>query len=336
MRKKDLALFSKNEHQTGLADSLRSDRKKIGDNTIADFNDGAVQIPGWFLRAIEQRPDQKYIGVDSVVIEYLTWGELGKPGLLFLHGNMAHAHWWSFIAPFFRGRYRIAAVSFSGMGNSDHREAYNHVEFAKEAIAVADAAGLMLCPTPPVVIAHSAGGGPAITIAAGTKMRCSGVILIDTLVIPDGDHHDLRPTRQHAIYATLEEALTRFRLMPEQPQSAPYIVDWLARHSLRRTFDGIGWTWRADAKLRGKFTARGAWQNLPAVTCPLFFINGALSSVTLPERINRMRRHAPAESVFITIPEAHHHVMVDQPIALVTAIATLLEARLKSPQLEPP
>ena len=34
-------------------------------------------------------------------IELLTWGEIGKPGLIFVHGNSAHADWWSFIAPFF-------------------------------------------------------------------------------------------------------------------------------------------------------------------------------------------------------------------------------------------
>ena len=37
-------------------------------------------------------------------LEVLTWGEVGKPGLLFVHGNSAHADWWSFIAPFFAER----------------------------------------------------------------------------------------------------------------------------------------------------------------------------------------------------------------------------------------
>ena len=39
-------------------------------------------------------------GEDDADIELLTWGEIGKPGLIFVHGNSAHSDWWSFIAPF--------------------------------------------------------------------------------------------------------------------------------------------------------------------------------------------------------------------------------------------
>ena len=46
-------------------------------------------------------PERSFVEVDGAGIELLTWGDQGKPGILFLHGNGAHADWWSFIAPFF-------------------------------------------------------------------------------------------------------------------------------------------------------------------------------------------------------------------------------------------
>ena len=60
------------------------------------------ETPGWFKRAIETPFVNNNIEVDGVNIHYLSWGDdADKPGLVFVHGNGAHAHWWTFIAPFF-------------------------------------------------------------------------------------------------------------------------------------------------------------------------------------------------------------------------------------------
>ena len=55
-------------------------------------------------------------------VSYQRWGKRGAPGLLFVHGNGAHAHWWDFIAPYFAEHYNVAALTFSGMGDSEWRE----------------------------------------------------------------------------------------------------------------------------------------------------------------------------------------------------------------------
>src|SRR3712207_9584205 len=75
----------------------------------------------------------------STLFPYTTLFRSGKPGLLFLHGNGAHADWWSFIAPFFADTHRVAALSWSGMGGSDHRERYSIDGFVAEAFGVAEA-----------------------------------------------------------------------------------------------------------------------------------------------------------------------------------------------------
>ena len=75
-------------------------------------------------------------------INYLTWSDTGKPGLLFVHGHNAHSHWWDFIAPSFSENHQTVAMDMSGMGDSDHRDEYSNDLYAKEIVATADAAGL--------------------------------------------------------------------------------------------------------------------------------------------------------------------------------------------------
>ncbi len=78
--------------------------------------------PAWFKRALARLPERTFVEVDGARIETLIWGERGRPGLLLLHGNGAHADWYSFIAPFLARMHRVVTLSWSGMGGSDWRE----------------------------------------------------------------------------------------------------------------------------------------------------------------------------------------------------------------------
>src|SRR5947209_12132259 len=109
---------------------------------LAQFGGTAPPAPAWFTDAMERRPEISAVEVAGARIESLIWGERGRPGLLLLHGNGAHAGWWRFIAPFLAEQYRVCAISWGGMGGSDWREAYTTDNFVAEALASADAAGL--------------------------------------------------------------------------------------------------------------------------------------------------------------------------------------------------
>src|ERR1700728_514899 len=106
------------------------------------FHGEVPPAPDWFKWAIAQEPERSMVPVDGANIELLTWGEIGKPGLILVHGNTAHADWWSFIAPYLANDFRVAALSLSGMGGSDWREQYTFETFASEIFACATAAGL--------------------------------------------------------------------------------------------------------------------------------------------------------------------------------------------------
>ena len=67
----------------------------------------------------------RFVTVADCPIHYLLWparaGGACERGLLFVHGGGAHAHWWSFIAPYFTRDFRVAAIDLSGMGDSGRR-----------------------------------------------------------------------------------------------------------------------------------------------------------------------------------------------------------------------
>ena len=69
--------------------------------------------PDWFWEAIETASESGSIEVQDCDINYLSWSGKGNPGLLFVHGHNAHAHWWDFIAPFFKDDYQTVALDLS-------------------------------------------------------------------------------------------------------------------------------------------------------------------------------------------------------------------------------
>jgi pimeloyl-ACP methyl ester carboxylesterase len=296
---------------------------------LARFDGEKPPAPAWFDWAIGQAPQRQAIEVEGAEIELLTWGEVGKPGLLFLHGNGAHADWWSFIAPFFAADWRCAAISWSGMGGSGWREAYTAETFACEAFAGADAAGLG---ARPIIVAHSFGGFPAMYMAGAYPERMAGVVLVDSSIQPPEKRWNGPPprTQPNRVYATLEEALARFRLAPPQDCENLYIADFIARRSLRPApmpdGSGEGWTWKFDPFMWPKFERPDFGAMLPALKAPAAMVWGERSNLMGPETVDYMLGLMPQDMPRVVIPDADHHVMIDQPLAFVAALRGLLAA----------
>ncbi|NQE63258.1 alpha/beta fold hydrolase [Caulobacter sp. RHG1] len=292
---------------------------------LAPFEGQPPPAPAWFAATIAQEPERSTIAVEGAKIELLTWGEVGKPGLLFLHGNGAHADWWSFIAPFFAKDWRVAAISWSGMGGSDWREAYSAELFAKEIFAAVDAAQLEAGGVKPIVVGHSFGGFPTLYCAARHPERLRGVVLADTSIQPPHKRWKGPPPRSgqgNRVYATPEEALTRFRLAPPQPCENLYIADYIARRSLKEV-EG-GWTWKFDPDLWHNFRMPDLGLMLPQIACPAAMLWGERSGLMGPETLDYMLEQMPDEVLLLPLPDADHHVMIDQPLAFVAGLRGLL------------
>lgn len=315
---------------------------------LAAFKGAEPPSPKWFRDAIAQEPERTFVESLGTKIELLTWGEVGKPGLLLVHGNSAHADWWSFIAPFLATDYRVAAMSLAGMGASEWRDRYKFSDFADDAEACARAGRLYEGGRKPIYIGHSFGGAQVFYAAARHPEHMAAAVLVDTGFggpPPEVEAERARrreqirniPTvdRPSRVYPTLEQALARFRLMPPQPAGNPFVADFIARRSLKRAplpadengVSGEGWAWKFDPNMWDRLDrssmASLAAAKAPKLAVPMVHIYGENSSI--------MRRRRAAEASFlgpdvpeIEIPDSEHHVMIDQPLALVAALRTLL------------
>lgn len=292
---------------------------------LAPFDGAPPPAPAWFTAAVADEPERSRIPVEGAEIELLTWGEVGKPGLLFLHGNGAHADWWRFIAPFFAKDWRVAAISWSGMGGSDWRGTYTAELFATEIFSAVEAAGLEAGGVKPIVVGHSFGGFPTLYCAARHPERLRGAIMVDSSIQPPEKRWKGPPPRSGQgarVYATLEEALTRFRLAPPQGCENLYIADDIARRSLKEV-EG-GWTWKFDPDLWHNFRMPDLGLMLPQIACPAALMWGERSGLMGPETLNYMIEQMPDEVRLLPVPDADHHVMIDQPLAFVAGLRGLL------------
>jgi pimeloyl-ACP methyl ester carboxylesterase len=280
--------------------------------------------PAWFDRVVAVEPESAFVEVEGARIHYLRWGDRAKPGLLLVHGNAAHAYWWSFIAPFLAREYNVAAMDLSGMGDSDWRKDYSMEQFVQEQLAVCEAASMFANGELPIIVAHSFGGFVTMLTGALYGDRLAGTVIVDSPVNPPDrpGGPPKRVLRPHNIYPTMASALARFRLMPPQTCDNLYIVDWVARRSLKAVEGGF--TWKFDPAIWQRFSIGDTAARLRATKCRIAIFRGENSILMPPEigeyMFNLLGRAAPV----VTVPEAQHHVMLDQPLALVAALRALL------------
>jgi pimeloyl-ACP methyl ester carboxylesterase len=300
---------------------------------LAPFGGAAPPAPAWFADAMEKRPETTLVAVEGANIEMLTWGARGRPGLLLLHGSGAHAGWWRFIAPHLAEKYRVSALSWSGMGGSDWRETYTTETFIAEALTGAEAAGLFDGAVKPVFVGHSFGGHIGIFIAAQYGERlCASIIVDPPIFTPERiAERKARPRKEpiyrpHRVYPSLEQALARFRFAPAQSCENLFIADAIARESLKQVegASAKGWTWRFDPFLWKNMQRSSSTPLISEARCPVALIRGERSRLMRAEDAAYMMSLLPQGAPHIAIPDADHHVMVDQPLALVAALRALL------------
>jgi pimeloyl-ACP methyl ester carboxylesterase len=316
------------EKKLSIAQRIADAALALGDDDrwpLARFGGTRPAAPAWFDAALAVPLERQFVAVDGCDIELLCWGERGWPGLLLLHGSMAHAAWWIAVAPLLAREMRVCALSFSGMGGSGARERYSCTTLAQESWAAAQAGGLFDAPVAPIVAAHSFGGKIAALMAGTGGERLLGTIFVDSFLLPRPDM-PASPMYKSRSYANAADALARFRLTPDQPSVNPSIIDAIARAGIRCLPDG-SWTWAFDPDFFSKFDHQDDWQDGWAeainARCPLALLRGEHSLVVVPEEAAEQRRSLAPGTIFVELPDAHHHVMIDQPLALVAAMHSI-------------
>ena len=288
---------------------------------------GAAEVlntaPEWFAWTIAQVPESHYVEANGNRLHYLEWNakDNDKPVLLFVHGLRAHAHWWDFIAPFFMQSHRVIALDLSGMGDSGWREKYTAPLLSLDVTCFIEALGLAR----PAVVAHSYGGLCTLRAASMRPDLFGRVVVLDTFVIFPGETIFLDPPRVGGgkAYADRAAARQRYRLLPPQPEPAAALLDHIAFHSMREEEDGV--RWKFDPGLNGvDIHLYDGDDMLRKISAPVDYCYGELSALVQAHHAQRIVDGLPDARGPVAIAEAHHHLMLDQPLALVSTLNALL------------
>lgn len=286
-------------------------------------------LPFWFERAMQCPSSSDTVSVEGATIHYETWGEIGKPGVIMVHGSNAHREWWRFTAPFLADRFRIAALDLSGNGDSDWRERYDGKVFADEVWAVCEAAQLG---EKPFVVAHSFGGFVGLETGHYYGARLGGILFMDFTTAPPEEYLEwgmraeregVQQGRKLRVYEDKETALGRFRFLPEQPGVHPAVLRHLAEAGLKEV-EG-GWTWKFDPALFD-YMAMGADQRdkFAGLPCPSALMLGEKSEDEGAFYAEHMLDITGGLLPAVIMPGTYHHMMFDDPMAVAMTIKMLL------------
>lgn len=247
-------------------------------------------------------------------------GQAPAVSLLCLHGFLAHAHWFDPLMACLPEDWEVAALSFSGMGQSDWRPNYTREQDWQDVAAVAQGLGFH---NTPVLLGHSFGGAVAIHAMQQAPQAFARLIVCDTAMrlAPAPMGNPWRGTRKY--YPDRATAEARFRYMPEQPAQKPWVKDYVARHSIREYAQG--WSWVFDpSRISGPESNRDFWNQLITVYEALperpLFIRGDLSALCSRAWAQDFRQRLGADTPLVSIGDAYHHLLLDQPAALARAV----------------
>ena len=305
----------------------------------ADLAQLSATSPAWFRQAFEVPRTTHDVESGGARIRYYKWGDPSLPGVVMTHGFMAHARCWAFIAPLLAGRFCIAAFDLSGMGDSGWRDDYSVAARADEALAVARDAGFLDGHQKPALVCHSYGGSVGIEAADRYPDAFRQLIVCDMSLLAPGEAPRFEEQRKkrfeggsrpHRIYPDFAAAQARFRLAPDQPCENDYLMEYMARHSIKTAPGGL--TWKFDPAILSADDDRGPdwWASLAprlaALSMPRAVVYGELSEMMSPEARDYIRAETDGSVPVVGIPDAYHHVMMDQPLALVSALDAILQS----------
>jgi len=296
--------------------------------TETDYLEVQAPAPDWYREAMACPGTVHRVESNGCAIQYLKWsppeGRTALGGILLVHGGGGHGHWWSHMAPMLAQEYNVVAMDQAGMGDSGRREAYDSDGRADDMLAVIRDAELG---ANAFVVGHSFGGLMAMRLGQLHGDRLGGIIIADSPVRPPelqglGEHK--RPkmgNKRH--YPDFETALARFRLMPEQTCANTFLVEHIARRSLKQDPEGWAWKFDGDAMENSRF-GEPFHEYLAGMKGRRAFVYGEDSALVQPEIIDWIRRTLGPSAPIVGVPEAQHHLLLDQPLAFLTTIRAIV------------
>jgi pimeloyl-ACP methyl ester carboxylesterase len=261
----------------------------------------------------------------GVQLHYHEWGTPAAPSLVLLHGGAAQAHWWDHLAPVLAEQYHVVAPDLRGHGDSSwvSPPAYEIEDYVGDVEETLAALPLVS----PVLIGHSLGGFIALSYAARSAKTLSGLIVIDIgFRLSSSRLMRLLRNLSAPVYQDETDLLRRFQLLPSETTASSALRHHIARTSVHPLETG-GFTLKFDRATMVR-QPRDLSPVLSQITCPTLFLRGShsqnLSMATLADMVYRCPRARGVE-----IPDAGHHVFLDNPTAFLNAVRDFLREEVE-------
>lgn len=250
------------------------------------------------------------------------WGEhTERNPLVLIHGSAAHARWWDHLAPAFAAGRLVLAPELSGHGDSDRRSEYSIEAWAAE---IRDVLAALAPGRRVVLVGHSLGGLVGLHATVTWPELFSGLVLVDSAARPSDPLNEQRRARRAARsparMRSLSDATRRFKLHPPAVRPKPGLLAYLARTSVRAADDG--WTWAFDWKIFGR--PPFGLDRIRSTAVPVLLIRGEHGLIDPAAADRLLCALGCADNSVVTIQDAGHHVMVDQPERLYDEISSAL------------
>lgn len=216
--------------------------------------------------------------------------------------------------------YRVIALDLRGHGDSGWATppAYEIDDYVEDIAAVV----VQLHQAPFTLIGHSLGGLISLSYATRYPTTLRALIVVDM-------EPRLQPSRRMQllsripapIYRDEADLIHRFRLLPEETWAEPALLQHIARYSARPLADG-----RLTLKIDRATFVRGPHDvstQLSQITCPTLLIRGGASQTLSLDKAKEMEALCPRLQLR-EVPDASHHVFLDNPIAFLDAVRHFL------------
>ena len=253
----------------------------------------------------------------GVQLRVLHWGDAAARPLVLLHGGGANACWWWHLAPALASHFHVCALDFRGHGESDYPEelivgAFNNdLEALLEHLGSDDVS----------LVGHSMGGHVALDHASRPAATRS-LVLLD--IMRGAGRRSRRATRLaltlRRTYATREDAIRRFRFVPDARHASESLRASIASRSLHQEPDGrFGYAF--DPRWFG--VPSRPRPELASVACRTLVVRGSESELLTAEGAGELARELP-NAQLLEIAEAGHHVQIDQPERVLEVLLSFL------------
>lgn len=133
------------------------------------------------LPAAAKDGESRYAGLDGFLVHYKSWGKVGAPAVILIHGFTLDQSFWNHQVPALAKTHRVIALDSPGHGDSGAPQdvAYTMTLYARAVEAVAKDAGLSHA----ALVGHSMGLPVIHTVIRRGQLKVDRAVFVDGAIL---------------------------------------------------------------------------------------------------------------------------------------------------------